>query len=399
MIDTFLQDSVLLMNSTPQSSSLDSGLERVRDTIALILSLPLKSVAEEIDAIIHQQERHTFEDLLDLCFQLLRKLSLCRSPPPSSDVSMVLELITKLVPMYPDQIWIYLKRSNLFPSSKGPIAFAEGSSTRPIIPSFFSTVERPKGRYPITLSTLRLIFRMVETAREMTLTFSSPAHHRSSKPPSAERCTEVLSNCLNYLLNHVFLVYDSWRYAKISERFEIGAAVLQVFDTLLEFAPISILSRSMTPFEELQSFLFEMFLHEENVHPISPLFSIISLGMGTASVPFFSFFLFPFLFSSIFKLKPISHQKQMFYRRKQNKEGSLVEELITSGFSLLKKLLMKRKLEKRSFSPLEQGLFEKTVGKDNQELLSIIADYIILSSKPVSIFRIVDFSSNIEIKI
>jgi len=51
-----------------------------------------------------------------------------------------------------------------------------------------------------------------------------------------------------------------------------------------------------------------------------------------------------------------------------------VETLVKAGLTVLMRLLMKRKLDKSTTSAIEQALFERTVGRDNRELLLVIAN-------------------------
>ena len=51
-----------------------------------------------------------------------------------------------------------------------------------------------------------------------------------------------------------------------------------------------------------------------------------------------------------------------------------METLVKAGLTVLMRLLMKRKLDKSTTSAIEQALFERTVGRDNRELLLVIAN-------------------------
>jgi len=64
-------------------------------------------------------------------------------------------------------------------------------------------------------------------------------------------------------------------------------------------------------------------------------------------------------------------------RQDREKEAREAQALIKIGLVVLERLLMKRQVDKTTTAPLEQGLFERTGGKDNRELVLIIANYML----------------------
>lgn len=82
--------------------------------------------------------------------------------------------------------------------------------------------ERQEGVYSITISFLRLVH---------TLAF----HALTTTPNNVPGFVgwDGLGVCLRYITHDIFADYDSWKYATVSDKYQIGQLVLQIFKLVL----------------------------------------------------------------------------------------------------------------------------------------------------------------------
>mmetsp|Transcript_15482 Transcript_15482/g.38149 ORF Transcript_15482/g.38149 Transcript_15482/m.38149 type:complete len:2315 (-) Transcript_15482:70-7014(-) len=101
---------------------------------------------------------------------------------------------------------------------------AENSNLLLILRALSNGVEAEKGSYPGTIGVLALL----------KLIF--PHEWRYSRLPIGGACSSfgaAMPGLLNGICTDVFLCYDSWRYRKRAERWEIGILLLQLFNDIL----------------------------------------------------------------------------------------------------------------------------------------------------------------------
>jgi len=384
------------------------SMEVVIDLIGTILPLMNSLLKSEHPSLSSFISPSLFYNL----FQIIQRVG-SMGTPSIPILTSTLEVISTLAPRFPQEVWAYFKQSGIVFSTTTYNGFGgihQGGSIQSKFHFFnlLATFECPTGRYSLTLTFLKLVSSLLEllktqqqmqvqaqnqfqlegsqrpisptnfsisSADSMTLSTSSLNFREQAMKSTIELQAEVLSSCLSYIQNDIFLAYDSWRYEKIIERFQIGSSVLNIFDSIISSASIHLLSPTVSPIqsqsekvalktsgdtlEALQKAIFDNFLSERSFSNVSPLLSIIGLGKETV---------------------------ESLYRRSRNNEAREVEKMIIIGFNLLNKLLMKRKADQNNVSKLENALFEKTIGKDHRQLTTIIANYIHYPFNPVFFF-------------
>lgn len=298
----------------PQRGVANSSVPSIMNLVTSIL--PLMSALFSSPRVA--QDLAAFGGLLiKQVFGVIKRVSLV----PSASVTIItsaLDLITRLCPLYRSEAWFHFRQSGLVSDISGHQSTGVTNQRGGLMQYILSTVERPRGTYPVTVSFLNLVSTLLRcvqdeaqqeslasvpmdtmptsptttafsgTQRSFQSSFSlvqRPASTPFNKSPAAELQTEVLLSFLSYIQIDIFQAYDNWRYAKISERFRIGTLTLEIFDSILVATSKAILTQEPTSsrvMESLQRFLYSKFLADSNsMYHLLPFFNVIGLGSDT----------------------------------------------------------------------------------------------------------------------
>lgn len=180
---------------------------------------------------------------------------------------------------------------------------------------------------------------------------------------------------LNYLRTDIFSCFDSWRYIKLTQRWQIGYKVLFLFNEILydtSFTSVSEMTdlnpshfssmnssvvgsqlRKKLQKNIIQESLFESILFDSSFH--HTLLNIIGIGM-----------------------RPLER-----FIEKRVEEGQILEDLLILSLTILERVLLWKEDHitsnfnyKTSSSSLEQALFTRTIGKENNNFISLISSYL-----------------------
>ncbi|KAJ3240359.1 hypothetical protein HDU81_004027 [Chytriomyces hyalinus] len=264
---------------------------------------------------------------------------------PTGLLTACLKTLSLLLP-FESNAWYLLRQEMPIPrysSDMNPSASGRYMQQR-LLP-----YERSSGQYSTTLAFLDLVFTMCLESQHLTATEGL-----------SEIQTEVLSSCVKYIHSEVFPTYNSWRYAKLSDKLNIGLKVLQIYNAILSDFTVSAKSREADQDREdisakynLRQFLVDAYL-SGSMFQVSPVLDILGAG---------------------------SEAPDRFYRAQKIQEGSIVEESIVEALSFVKMLLIERKVNGGGAKTLlEHAILDRSVTSaskgDVTELVHVIASYV-----------------------
>ncbi|KAF8324583.1 uncharacterized protein EI90DRAFT_2934390 [Cantharellus anzutake] len=189
---------------------------------------------------------------------------------PTKLVTNILGLMTAILPHHPGSVWTSLRNSTpLFGSSR------HRSST----PNFLAH-ERQMGAYPMTLALLELVRALLDESVRMM--YEVTPSFRVVK-------TEVLLRALSFVHNEIWIEYNGWKYLALSEKFEIGSKIANLFADILVQAPSLDLQSDLSPTPEdtsstlstLAKFVMDAFFVKSLPNTVTPLVNAIATGQGT----------------------------------------------------------------------------------------------------------------------
>ncbi len=201
-----------------------------------------------------------------------------------------------------------------------------------------AVAETPRGRYPVTLAFLDLLSTL--------LSFIQTSSSHSSTHISLSEFYPYLS----FLRTDLFSSYETWRYLRILERWEIGIKILDIFDAILMEVPITSQEKEEMKHNRvsLRDSLLESILYDSSFH--HTLLNIIGIGHKTLE--------------SLFNTRKV-------------KEAQTLETLISKGLLVLLHVLLGRGDSVPTSPPsLEHSIFTRTVGRENQHFILILTSYI-----------------------
>lgn len=304
----------------------------------------------------------------------------------------------------PRSVWLALQRCCLLESfgQRRPGSMAS-SSTLTHTPSVFFSLESSMGRYPVTSSFLSLMTTLLHflkswpvsgsdqsAAASSSMVFEpsflatpSRSHTSTSKlyhnlpdqsttviddddddvinsnhiggsddmsavyddestSGSSLLSTDAFEPALYYLRTDVLSCFARGRFAKISDRWQMGAAFLKIIEAMLSDPTLS----------------YQTISNEQ--HPDS------SQGSWLRSVAFESTFL-----HTLLSVVATGHGFLDKSRLRYGKQAQMLEELLLLGLLVLERLLL---LDEKG--RVRQTLLSRTIGKDNVHLVFVIASYI-----------------------
>ncbi|KDN50995.1 hypothetical protein RSAG8_00624, partial [Rhizoctonia solani AG-8 WAC10335] len=205
---------------------------------------------ENISGEIDETDDLSSPDLVQVARIILENCLSHAIPATVKLATNALGILMALLPVYPGRVWPYLRSTQLLFST-----------------SLFAS-ERALGTYPMTTAIVELVGALHNEARVMALRHSSQRVLQHMK-------SDVLLKGLTFIHNEVWLVYSSWRFTQLSDRFKIGCRVAELYCAILE-GPSGSLGDDI--FEPLTAFLADAFLHNATVPCVGPLVSAITNG-------------------------------------------------------------------------------------------------------------------------
>ncbi|CAE6454335.1 unnamed protein product [Rhizoctonia solani] len=205
---------------------------------------------ENISGEIDETDDLSSPDLVQVARIILENCLSHAIPATVKLATNALGILMALLPVYPGRVWPYLRSTQLLFST-----------------SLFAS-ERALGTYPMTTAIVELVSALHNEARVMALRHSSQRVLQHMK-------SDVLLKGLTFIHNEVWLVYSSWRFVQLSDRFKIGCRVAELYCAILD-GPSGSLGDDI--FEPLVAFLVDAFLQNATVPCVSPLVSAIANG-------------------------------------------------------------------------------------------------------------------------
>jgi hypothetical protein len=227
---------------------------------------------------------------------------------------------------------MYMKRSGLMEDPE------RTSRHTNAIRNVLLSVECTMGRYPVTLAFLDLLATLL------------PFMHIAPFANSQSNLSSEFYPWLSYLRTDIFASYETWRYTKLLERWEIGIKVLSMFSGIMVDVPVT--TREHDQAKKAKNFmvrdsLLESLLYDSSFH--HALLNIVGTGTKTLE--------------SLFNARKV-------------KEAQTLEMLVAMGLSVLERVLLAK--EGASVSSLEHSIFTRSryIGKENTTFVLILATYI-----------------------
>ncbi|KAG0234218.1 nucleoporin subcomplex protein binding to Pom34-domain-containing protein [Mortierella sp. GBAus27b] len=341
MLDAFRQANV--NDVSPQSPVDIAHIKAILNLLQSVFRFP--DGARELVGIFTENGRD--HSLISTLFSVLDQCSKFQQPPLDA-IASCLACFTWLCDSYVQDVWLYLRQSSFLPSvitTTVQFAGLGRVQTSGMAHNILSQTECIQGSYAVTLAFLGLVQKLVVNAQNMEIWDSKEL-----------RClkAEVLFPCLVYIQNDIFTNYEGWQYKDINERFVMAANILTIFNQTLEDLPL--LSGS-DPSEHislktLQEYLVRNFLYDGGKQLALPIVSVI--GQGPDLSAYFS------RFSGL-------------------RERTEIWAMVLQGLKLVKNLLRHRKIAGGEPSFLEVYMIDRTVGRANSSLVSVLASYSDLS--------------------
>ncbi|KAG8865121.1 hypothetical protein FRB96_000010 [Tulasnella sp. 330] len=215
-------------------------------------------------------------DLVQIILLILKDALLSsassRGAPPTRVVAGALGVLTALLPVVPAAIWPFLRSL--------PQLF--GDERQAGLTPHLLDAERAAGTYSMTLALLDLVGALFDEAFRMVLT-----HNRTLQSMKAD----VLLRALHFVHSEIWIEHISWKYAKVTERFEIGRKIGIIYAEVLKLSPpLAPQSResvkagpavmsSTSTLGLLTQFILDTFLFKATTLTITPLISTITTSL------------------------------------------------------------------------------------------------------------------------
>ncbi|KAJ1308684.1 hypothetical protein OPQ81_004375 [Rhizoctonia solani] len=287
---------------------------------------------ENISGEIDETDDLSSPDLVQVARIILENCLSHALPATVKLATNALGILMALLPVYPGRVWPFLRSTQLLFST----------------PLFAS--ERALGTYPMTTAVIELVAALHNEARVMALRHSSQRVLQHMK-------SDVLLKGLAFIHNEVWLVYSSWRFTQLSDRFNIGCKVAELYCSILD-GPSGSLGDDI--FEPLIAFLVDAFLQNATVPCISPLVSAVANGH---------------------ELLRSLNQAHRFA------EANSLSKLLSAHLKLIE-LLIARKSPNSGISLLEQTLFTPHKKRSPIDALTLLVEDKLLPLEAINVLTI-----------
>jgi hypothetical protein len=257
-------------------------------------------------------------------------------------ITSCINIMKNLAHHYPETIWKRLRVLRLLPQGSSSPVFNPGHLQQYVIPT-----ECSKGTYNATIAFLHLVREMVVEAQ----LYTKLSNQVSDESPELEGVKYDILHCsLVFILSDIFPSYDSWRYEKIYQKFEIGLLIVSVFNAVMEDTTCYYTEERQKHPCNIQKLVIESFV-ERPSYQLSPLLDILSMGNQT----------------------PLE-----YHQLGRRKEAELIESSILESLLLLRRLLVVL-IHEEKLSGLELAILDRTCklrDGTNAEFIQIVASYI-----------------------
>lgn len=340
-----------------------SILELLQRTLEACPSLGPKLVTHIEHASLQQlsSEADSIPTALNLLSLLQRVINACASHSTHlvHVMTPAFRCLSALLPYHRDEVWSYLVSAPILPrmdqlrtqyAFSSSLAMTDASLQ---IQHILSTVECVNGQFSLLIAFLDLVKALISDIQRQWWLDAKATAEKENYSASRRMQSEVLAHCLHFLMLDVFPAYSGWRYKLISERFDIGTKILEIFlEVAQNYKAVNTTSNSMYILN-IKDRLINNFLQEGNAYQISPLLDILATGTMMADAR----------------------------NRQQPLESVKIERLTVLAYTFVKKLLtlrLKMVAAQDKFEPssLERYMLERTVGDNKQDLILIIAKHV-----------------------
>ncbi len=230
---------------------------------------------------------------------------------PTALITSALSVLSAIltIPRFSTRVWIYLRSTS--------VLFGTGRTSGSA--SVALAAERARGRYTMTHSVLHLVQQLFNDATTLIL---------PDNPDLKRLKSEVLLNALKFVHGEIWIEHLGWRYANVSDRFDIGRRLSSVFVTVLQHTPHDVQDG---PFPDLSTAVLDLLLFKASNSTISPLVSSVAAGR---------------------------HMVQLLYHARRKADVRRVVLLLESKLELIRLLLNRKRAlnESVKLSLLEQML-------------------------------------------
>ncbi|GAB5585248.1 hypothetical protein Unana1_00148 [Umbelopsis nana] len=317
-----------------------------------IESCSVQQLSSDADSVV------TPLNLLSL-LQRVINTSASHSTPLVNVMTPAFRCLTALLPYHRDDVWSYLVSAPILPrmdqlstqyAFSSSLAMTDASLQ---IQHILSTVECVNGQFSLLIAFLDLVKALVSDIQRQWWLDGKAIAEKDNLSVTRRTQSEVLAHCLHFLMLDVFPAYSGWRYKLISERFEIGTKILEIFlEVAQKYKAVDNSNNSMYILN-IKDRLVNNFLQEGNAYQISPLLDILATGTKMADA----------------------------LNRQQPVESVKIEHMTVLAYTFVKKLLTLRlkmvaSQDKVEPSSLERFMLERTVGDNKQDLITIIAKHV-----------------------
>ncbi|KAF9029989.1 hypothetical protein BDZ89DRAFT_1064957 [Hymenopellis radicata] len=230
---------------------------------------------------------------------------------PTALITSALSVLSAIltIPRFSTRVWIYLRSTS--------VLFGTGRTSGSA--SVALAAERARGRYTMTHSVSHLVQQLFNDATTLIL---------PDNPDLKRLKSEVLLNALKFVHGEIWIEHLGWRYANVSDRFDIGRRLSSVFVTVLRHTPHDVQDG---PFPDLSTAVLDLLLFKASNSTISPLVSSVAAGR---------------------------HMVQLLYQARRKADVRRVVLLLESKLELIRLLLNRKRAlnESGKLSLLEQML-------------------------------------------
>lgn len=165
-------------------------------------------------------------------------------------ITVCMEVLTALLPTYPNRVWPYLKTTTQMFGSE-----AQVGATPALL-----TAERIAGQYPMTRALIALVRAMLDDALPRAGSSDMPEQFHGIKE-------KVLLRALHLIHAEVWLEHAGWRFRELGDRFEIARSIVGLYTDILRSGKGA-----------LVDFVLRVFLNEATHASVGPVVTPIVAG-------------------------------------------------------------------------------------------------------------------------
>ena len=251
----------------------DAGMEMTEDEESVTDALDLvrtiihgnSEVMTDLMRGLESESSGTLQapDLVEVTTRILENVlsqsTYDKARPPSRLITSAVGVLTALLslPVYAYRVWPFLRSTSLI----------FGSETQEGHTPALLAAERLIGTYDMTLSLIGLIRALFDQAISSLMT---------SDPVMQPVKEIVLLRAVKFLHRELWIEHSAWRYAKLSDRFDIGQKITSLFGDILRNCPPA--ADSNGAFTGVVGFVTDVFLFRATTASINPLVYAISTG-------------------------------------------------------------------------------------------------------------------------